>query len=406
MNRREFCASIGVGAVGSAVRRDHATPPGVSTHRTYGDLPVTDLTTAHDEGFALVGRTADSEELRVAVTDIAGQIRDSRGLTPPEKTDGYHGVPAITRTADGYAVSSGGWVGILASDLTVESKTTHPEWNSLGNTEMLTAGPGIVVAHEYNAPNHLSVTVTGYDTDGNHQWNRHYGSDQSRAFGFLVPDSNGVIVGGINAATGGLWTAGLTPDGGQRWSSTNTAVATENTPSAVFDDGLTVFDGTTLTRLDDSRSIVWERSYDSFSDRPPRLVSLPDGGALAGTGTTVGAFGPDGQLRWVREYEVADARSLGGLLALSDGEYVAAGSGPAVESGWFLHLSASVTPTASSTASTTTTSTPTVTTTDRPTMTTGRTMSETTISIPGFGSVAAVATLAGAVIWLRRRADS
>jgi hypothetical protein len=405
MYRREFCASIGVGVVGSEFRRNRPTPPGVSTRRTYDGLPVTDLTTAHDEGFTLVGRTAGSEGLRVAVTDTTGRIRASRRLTPPEGIDEFQGVPAVTRTADGYAVSSGGWVGMLAPDLTVEAKTAHPEWNGLGNTELLAVGPGVVVAHEHNAPNHLSVTVTGYDAEGNHRWHRHYGSDQSRAFGFLVPDANGVIGGGVNLATGGLWTAGLTPDGGQRWSSTNTAVATENDPAAVFDDGLTVFDGTTMTRLDESRSVAWERSYDSFGDRPPRLVSLPDGGALAGTGTTVGAFESDGRLRWVREYEVPDSESLGGLLILRNGEYVAAGSGPAAESGWLFRLSSSVTPTTSLTSSLTTTETQTVT-TDTRTQTTDGPVSETAITIPRFGPVAAFATLAGVIVWLRRRADS
>lgn len=385
---------MGVAAVGSAVRRDHTTPPGMSTRRTYDDLLVEDLTTAHDEGLALVGRATDSEGMRIAVTDTAGRIRASRRLTPPEGMDG-RAVPAITRTADRYAVSSGGWIGILAPDLTLEAKSSHPESNDLGKTQLLAAGPGVVVAHEYNAPNNVSVTVTGYDTDGNHQWHRQYGgAETARTFGFLVPDPNGVIVGGGNLGSGGLWTAGLTPDGSQRWSSTNASVDLANDPAAVFDDGLIVFDATTLTKLDDSRSIVWEQSYESFSDLPPRLVSLPDGGTLAGTGTTVGAFGPDGRLRWVRDYEVADAESLGGLFVLRDGEYVAAGSGPAAKSGWFLRLSSSVAPTASPTPS------PTI---DTPTVAAGRTAFDT--SIPGFGLAAALVALAG-IVWLRRRADS
>ena len=388
MNRREFCASMGVGAVGSVVRRENTTPPGTSAYRTYDDLSVTDLTTAHDEGLALVGPTADSEGMKIAVTDTVGRVRTSRRLTPPEEMDG-RAVPAITRTDDGYAVSSGGWIGILAPDLSLEAKTPHPEWTHLGDTQMLAIGSGVVVAHEYDAPNHVSVTVTGYDADGTHRWHRHYGSEQSRTFGFLVPDPDGVIVGGSHLGSGALWTAGLTPDGGQRWSSTSASIDVENDPAAVFDDGLIVFDATTLTKVDDSRSIVWERSYESFSDLPPRLVSLPDGGTLAGTGTTVGAFAPDGRLQWVRDYEVADAESLGGLLVLRDGEYVVAGSGSAAKSGWFRRLSSSVTPTASPTPT--------------PTVTTDRTAFDT--SLAGFGLAAAFVALA-AVAWLRRLADS
>ncbi len=312
-------------------------------------------------------------------------------------------VPAITRTADGYAVSSGGWIGILAPDLTVEAKTAHPVRNTLGRTQTLTAGPGVVVAHEHDMPNHVSVTFTGYDANGNHRWHRHYG-DPSRTFGFLVPDPDGVVVGGGNLATGGLWTAGLKPDGDQRWSSTNTSLDLENYPAAVFDDGLVIFDGTTLRRLDDSRSVVWERSYDSFSDLRPRLHSLPDGGTLAGTETTIGAFGPDGRLRWVREYDI-DGETLGGLLVLRDGEYVAAGSKTVgdVATGWFLRLSSSVTPTASPTPSPTASPTPPPS-TATPQVTSGRTASNT--SVPGFGPPAAFTALAGIAVWLRRLADS
>lgn len=187
MQRREFCASMSVAGVGRLLRRQPTTPPGVLTRRTYDDLLVADLTTAHDEGFALAGRAADSEGTRVAVTDTAGRIRVSRRLTPPEEMEGRT-VPAITRTADGYAVSSGGWLGILAPDLTVEATTTHPEWNHLGDAQILAADPGVVVAHEYYSPNHVSVTVTGYDTAGNYRWHRHYGDETARTFGFLVPD--------------------------------------------------------------------------------------------------------------------------------------------------------------------------------------------------------------------------
>lgn len=405
---------MGVGAVGSRVRRADATPPAVVARRTYDDLLVDDLTTAHDGGLVLVGRPGYAEGMRVVATNTAGRVRVSRRLTPPEGLDGP-AVPAVARTADGYAVSSGGWVGILAPDLTVETKSTHPEWNHLGDTRTVAAGPGVVVAHEYNLPNHVSVTVTGYDANGNHRWHRRYGgAETARTFGFLVADPDGVVVGGINAAIGGLWTAGLTPGGDQRWSSTNTSLGFENDPAAVFDDGLVVFGGTRLRKLDATRSVVWERSYGSFGGGGTRLVSLPDGGTLAGTGTTIGAFGPDGRLRWVREYEAA-AETLGGLLVLRDGEYVAAGARtvPGSSSGWFLRLSSSdtpmptppPTPTPSPTPAPTPTAspTPTGTPTPSPTPTTGRTPSDT--SIPGFGPAAAFAALAGVAGWLRRRGD-
>lgn len=395
MNRRDFCASMSVAVLGSTVRAEPTTAPGVIARRTYDDLLVKDLTTAHDGGLALAGWTVDFQGMRVAVTDSRGRIRNSQRLKPPEEMEGRP-VPAITRTADGYAVSSGGWIGILAPDLTVEAKTIHPEWYHLGNTQVVAAGPGIVVANEYDMPDHVSVMVTGYDTDGNYRWHWHSGSEWSHTFGFLVPDPNGVVVGGGNLATGGLWTAGLAPDGDQRWSSTNTSLGTKYGPAATFDDGLILFDGTTLRKLDDDRSVVWERSYDSFSDVGPRLVSLPEGGTLAGTGTTIGAFGPDGRARWVREYDV-DGESLGGLRVLGDGEYVAAGSTTVGDSasGWFLRLSSSRTPTASPTPSPTPSATPTV--------TTGQTATDT--SVPGLGLATAFAALAGTAVWLRRRAD-
>lgn len=399
MNRRKFCAALGVAAAGGTVRAESTGPPGAIARRAYDDLLVKDLTTAHGGGLALVGWTADFEAMRIAVTDATGRIRTSRRLTPPGEMEGRP-VPAIARTADGYAVSSGGWIGILAPDLTVEAKTSHPERNNLGDTRTLAADPGVVVAHEHDMPNHVSVTVTGYDADGNHRWHRHYGSDKSRTFGFLVPDPNGVVVGGSNLATGGMWTAGLDPDGGERWSSTNTSVGSRYDPAAAFDDGLIVFDGKTLRKLDDDRSVAWERSYDSLSGSSPRLGLLPDGGLLAGTGTTIGAFGPDGRARWVREYDV-DGESLGGLHVLREGEYVAAGSTTAGDTkfGWFLCLSSSRTPSASPTPSPTPPPA-----TETPTVTTGQTASDT--STPGLGLGAAFAALAGSALWLRRRADS
>lgn len=358
---------------------------------------------AHDEGLVLAGRSADFEGIRVAVTDTEGRVHSSQRLTPPEDVEGS-GAPAIARTADGYAVSSGAWIGILAPDLTVEAKTTHPVRYNLGATQVLAADPGVVVAHEYYTPSGASVTVTGYDAEGNYQWHWYSGGEWAHEFGFLVPDPNGVVVGGDDLDKGGLWTAGFTPDGDQRWFSTNTSIGSKSGPAAVFDDGLFLFDGPTLRKLDDDRAVVWERSYDSFGEYGPQLVSLPDGGLLAGTGTTVGAFDPDGRLRWAREYDIA-GETLGGLLVLRDGEYVAAGSRTVGGSanGWFLRLSSSVTPTPSPTPTSTPPQTPSPT-TDTPAVTTTQTASDT--SAPGLGLAAAFAALTGTAAWLRRRADS
>lgn len=396
--------------VGSAHELD---PPVVSWRRTY-DFPIAAATSAHGEGHVFVGRGGEAPDaevpVRVAAVDESGEVRERREIEPEIPEDARRASADVVRTEDGYAVASGAWFAELGTDLSVETTGFADGYAPNGTTYLTDLPDGFVVAAERDAPNHVSTVVFGFDKDGALRWTREYGEDDSRWLGFLLdgPDG-GVVVGG---RSGGPWLASLAADGTERWRETVTDTLPGVGHDAVTElGGVVLFGGSNLIRLDEDRSVEWERPYDGPNSSGGEMVMTPDGdyvtAVAAGTdGVLVSGIQWQGPPVWDHEYAAVEsgAAELSELVGIESGGYLLVGSNPETGDGWALRLSGARTMTQTTDAG----SAGTDTTSKKALDGGGKTPAsedtpETGGSVPGFGIGGALVGLAAGLLARRRR---
>lgn len=429
MNRRAFlqsaCLST-VGLVGTATPTTSSsitkpTSPGVVWRRSYNESLITSVVSAHGGGHALVGRggaeSSSGMPVRVTITNESGTVRKRRQIRPDTSKETRESTADIIQTESGYAVATGSWFAKLNADLSVETTGFASEYETNSTTHLVETSNGIAVAAESDAPNHASTRVLGFDDDGELQWTRKYGEEDSKWLEFLLdaPDG-GLVVGG---RSGDPWLASLTADGSESWETTVTNAPTGVGTDATRDgDGFTLFGSSNMVRLDASRLIDWRRSFTSFRDAfSGKITRTTDGGYVVAAGVArdrirIGKTNSKGRLSWSYEYTLADDGGvfLNDIAERAPGEYLAVGSRRDAQEGWALLLAETKTPTTSPVRQTaTSTQTNKVTTTTVTKSATSEvpnstTEGESTAIVPGFGIRAAlVGTAAGL---LARRCDT
>lgn len=399
MLRREFCQKLAAtcGAV-SLGRRTREPPPGVVWRREY-DVPIDAAVPAHGGGFAFVGVNSSGEfRVRIVTTDETGRVQNRAAVEPGLDTPGSRLSADLLRTPDGYAVATGSWFGRFDRDLTVAA-TGQPD-GSGGNswTRLATLSDGFVVASEYDAPNHVQTELYAFDADGTHRWTNVYGARNSKGLGFLIERDGGVTLGGT---FGEFWLAGVNPDGTDRFRESRPSFPDGPRPSAVVRaDGLVIFNPPVVVRLDGSRSVVWRRSYDGFSEGGGSIEPVSGGGFTIAANSRIARVSERGELLWRRPYLQFDVRT-GGLVESAPGTYLAVGTFDDTSS-VAVQLSEDVTPTPTPTQ--TETRSPTATRNPESTESRSRT-TETDVTTPGVTLAMGAAGIAGLAGWLRHRSD-
>lgn len=421
MQRRRFLKSVYagsaylMGATASATATSiHGLQPfGVAWRRTYDELAISAVAPAHDGGHLLVargGRPDPRLPVQVVRIDERGTVHQRRKIDPEGPEDMRRASADVVQTENGYAVASGPWFATLGMDLSVETTGFAAEYEPNSTTLLVERPDGFIVAAEVDTPNHVSVRVFGFDHDGNLRWTRKYGEQNSKWLDFLLDESDGgVVVGGRKP-----WLASIEADGTQRWQTTVTNAPPGVGSGATRDgDGFTLFGESNVVRLSESRSVEWQRTYDSFADASDgEIARTTDGGYVVAAQVAldrvrVGRTDAKGRLQWSHEYTVVEDGDayLNDLVERAPGEYLVVGSRRDVQQGWALLLSEAETPTTRTTTSErTTTSTQTRTTSQKTTAstTTSRTEKPTNTSILGFGIGAALLGTAAGLLARRR----
>lgn len=423
MNRRELlkyaCAgtasSLGATASATTATAHSSDSLGVAWRHTYDDIAIGSATLVHGGGGYIFvnrnGRTDPEVPVRLVRVGENGAVRERQEITPDIPEDARRADTDVIRTEDGYAVATGSWFARLDRNLSVEATGFASEYEPNSTTYLTELSNGFAVASELDRPNHVSVRVFGFAKGGDLQWVREYGEENSRWLGFLLagPDG-GVVVGG---QSGEPWLADIADDGTKRWQTEIFDVPPGANSDATRDgDGFTLFGGSSMVRLDTSRSVEWQRSYDSFADAfDGEIARTTDGGYVVAAQVAldrvrVGQTDAKGRLQWSHEYEVIEVGNayLNGLVEHAPGEYLVVGSRRDVQQGWALLLSETETPTPQTTTpDRTPTSNNTETTSQKTTApTTTATRGEpSNTSVPGFGIGAAL--LGTAAGWLARR---
>lgn len=423
MRRRQLLKAVLPGAVtlvrsptASAGTVSTSTPPGVAWRRNYADLAIASVEPAHDGGHVFVGRGDNypraNVPVRVAVVDKTGSVRKRREINPDIPEDARRAKADLVRTDDGYAVASGSWFTRLDTDLSVRT-TGFAAKHQPNSTTFLTELPnGFAVAAEHDWPNHVFITVFGFDDSGGLRWTRRFGEHGSKWLEYLLDESDGgLIVGGGFEKP---WLASLGPDGAVRWQTevTNAPSGMAGSDATKDDDGITLFGTGTMLRLTPERSIGWRRSYDHFPEEyGGRITKTTDGGYVLATVVDfdqirVGKTDANGNLQWSHEYTVIDdgAAILNDTIERSPGEYLVVGARRDSQQGWALALSETQTPTP--TPISTPTPTPTTTRITSPSTTElsidPSTTDTTTTTQLGFGIGAALVGLATGLLARRR----
>lgn len=409
-----------LGATASATTATaHGTEPlGVAWQQTYDDIAISSATLVHGGGGHIFvnrnGRTDPNVPIRLVRIDENGTVRKRQEITPDIPEDARRAGADVVRTEDGYAVASGSWFATFDEDLVVG--TTGYAGNAKPNrtTHLANLSDRFVVAAEVETSNHVSVHVFGFDTDGNLTWSQEYAEEYTDWLEFLVEDPNGgVVVGGREP-----WLVSLDADGTERWQTALESVPSAEYDAAIDEEGISLFSGSNLVRLDDSQSVEWNRPYDSVAGASGGEVVQTADFSYVGTAQVesgqIGAVGADYKGRPLWEYTYDTPGTGGGSLTdIAEGvlgEYLVVGSGQNEEKGWALLLSNEETPKGfAENATTTATSQMTdgTTTANRDgadptrgtsgTASTGTTAdSQTSAPVPGFGmGTALVGTVAG-----------
>lgn len=417
MYRRELlksaCAGtaslIGATTSAAAISTANSEYPGVAWQRVYDELKIASVAPAHDSGQIFVGRgrgRSDPEvPVRIALIDGEGTIRQRREIDRNISEDARRANADVIRTENGYAVATGSWFARLDEDLSVEATGFAAEYKPNSTTYLTELSNGVAVAAEIDAPNHVSLRVFGFDYDGDLQWTRKYGEQNSKWLAFLIEGHDGGLVVGDREP----WLARLADDGTERWQTTVTGVPTGVGSDATSDDdGFTLFGESSMVRLTESRSVKWHRTYDSFEDTfDGKITRTIDGGyAIAAQDgldrVRVGRTDAKGRLQWSHEYEVIEVGDayVNDIVERAPGEYLVVGSRRDVQQGWALLLSEEETPTTKTSPSTQTRTTSQKTTAFT---TTSPTKKPTSTTVPGFSVGAALfGTAAGLLVRGRR----
>lgn len=426
MNRRQLlktaCAGT-AGLIGSTTSvgfgsAHEVEPPGVAWQRTYDELEIAAVASAHDGGHVFVGRgrgRSDPEvPIRVVTVDESGAVRQRQEIDPDVPEEANRASADVIRTKSGYAVASGSWFATLDADLSVETTGFAAEYKPNSTTYLTELSDGFAVAAELDRPNHVSVRAFWFDRDGDLQWVREYGEQSSKWLEFLLdgPDG-GVVVGGRG---GDPWLASLTADGTERWQTTVTDTLPEVGYDAKIDgDGIVLFGKSNMIRVTDSLSVEWERPYDSSGETSGgKLVQTQDGdyvtaAQVASDRVLVGGVDWKGRPLWSHQYTVVESgrTRLNDVVEVEPGEYLLVGSKRETQEGWALHLSGSETVTTRTATDAEDSGTDTTSekamddATETHTSGNGST-TETDTSVPGFGIGAALVGTAVGLLARRR----
>lgn len=426
MNRRQLlktaCAGT-AGLIGSTASvglgsAHELEPPGVAWRRTYDDLQIAAAVAAHDGGHVFVGRGRGHSDpevpIRVVTVDESGAVRQRREIDPEVPDEANRASADVIRTKSGYAVASGSWFATLDADLSVETTGFAAEYEPNSTTYLTELSDGFAVAAEIDTPDHVSVRVFGFDSDGELRWTREYGEQNSKWLEFLLdgPDG-GVVVGG---RAGDPWLASLADDGTERWQTTVTDTLLGVGYDAKIDgDGVVLFGNWNMIRVTDSQSVEWKRPYDSSGETSGgKLVQTSDGDYVTAAQTAldrvlVGGVDWKGRPLWSHEYTVVESGAvhLNDMVERAPGEYLLVGSRRETQEGWALLLSGSETVTTRTATEVGTSNTDTTSekamddATETRTYGNGST-TETDTSVPGFGIGAALLGTAAGLLARRR----
>lgn len=417
MGRRRFlttglaAASLaGVPVVGA---QSDPEPPGVVQRRTYENLRVTGTAEAHGGGRILVGREwprpDPDDPVRIALADAGGAIRQ-RATVTPELPEEPHAAPDVVRTDDGYAVAAGPWLARLDSDLSLRTTGKHAgDIGAARGTTLVSTDDGFVAGFTEWLPNAFWTWLVSFDADGQYRWHREVNTNGSQTLDFLLPNGDGAVVAGGTFP----WLSEFGADGASRQIELPDDLPDGVLTAGIRDgDGVILCSGTDAARLDAAYEIDWTREYDALGDEYAEdIMPTDDGGFLFRTTLvdegdfTLAKADAEGELQWHHSYrvETENPAEIHTLAEVSAGEYLLGGGANLSADGWALVFSDAQTPTPASTATRTSTPTATERTISTPTPTQTTAASTTTGS--GFGTVAAVAALAGTLVAALRRAD-